>query len=110
MEGGKRNRMHGFDYSSDAIYFITICTKDKIHHFGRIQNGKMNLNEEGKIAEEQILWLKKQYSYFELHNFVVMPNHVHLLELMGILGIIILLKFMWKFGQVTTCPYEANQI
>lgn len=79
MEGRKRNRMYGFDYSSDAIYFITICTKDKIHHFGKIQNGKVNLNEEGKIAEEQILWLKKQYSYFELYNFVVMPNHIHLL-------------------------------
>jgi len=40
MEGRKRNRMYGFDYSSDAIYFITICTKDKIHHFGRIQMEK----------------------------------------------------------------------
>ena len=79
MEGRKRNRMHGFDYSSDAIYFITICTKDKIHYFGKIQNGEMTLNVYGKIAEEQILWLKKQYSYFELYNFVVMPNHVHLL-------------------------------
>ena len=79
MEGRKRNRKQDFDYSNDAVYFITICTKDKLHHFGKIQNGKINLSEMGKIAENQIFWLEKQYPYFELHNFVVMPNHVHFL-------------------------------
>lgn len=79
MEGRKRNRMQGFDYSSDAIYFVTICTHDKIHQFGKIQDEKMNLNEFGTIADHQICWLKSHYSYVELHNFVVMPNHVHLL-------------------------------
>lgn len=79
MDGRKRNRLQGFDYSKDAVYFFTICTKDKIHYFGNIHNQIMDLNELGKIAESQVLWLNKQYSYFELHNFVVMPNHIHLL-------------------------------
>ena len=39
----------------------------------------MHLNEFGTIVDHQICWLKSQYSYVELHNFVVMPNHVHLL-------------------------------
>lgn len=80
MEGRKRNTMQGFDYSNDAVYFITICTKNKIHHFGKIQQGKIFLNEFGKIAENQIFWLEKQFPYFVLHNFVVMPNHIHLLS------------------------------
>lgn len=75
MDGRKRNRMQGFDYSNDAVYFIPICTKNKIHHFGKIQQGIMFLNEFGKIAENQIFWLEKQFLYFELHNFVIMPNH-----------------------------------
>ena len=79
MEGRKRNRLQDFDYSKDGIYFITICTKDKIHYFGKIHDEKMIFNEFGKSAEHQILWLEQQYPYFELHNFVVMPNHVHLL-------------------------------
>ena len=79
MQGRKKNRMQGFDYSNDAIYFINICTKNKIHHFVQIHQEKMILNEFGKIAENQIFWLEKQYPYFELHNFVVMPNHIHLL-------------------------------
>ena len=37
----------------------------------------MELNEYGKIAEEQWHWLGKQYPYIVLHEFVVMPNHIH---------------------------------
>lgn len=30
------NRLQGFDYSSHGLYFVTICTKDRIHYFGNI--------------------------------------------------------------------------
>lgn len=30
------NRLKGFDYGSHGLYFITICTKDRIHYFGKI--------------------------------------------------------------------------
>ena len=79
MRDRKRNRMLGFDYSSEAIYFLTICCNDREHHFGEIENDKMQLNEYGEIADKQIQWLEKQYPYFILHNYVVMPNHVHIL-------------------------------
>ena len=79
MEGRKRNRKQGFDYTQDAIYFITICTKDRLHHFGKIVQGKMIESAAGSIVADKIRWLEQQYPYFELHNFVVMPNHLHLL-------------------------------
>ena len=71
--------MIGFDYSQDAIYFVTSCCKNRIHHFGEIENSIMLLNKYGEIAHNQILWLETQYPYIELHNFIVMPNHVHIL-------------------------------
>jgi REP element-mobilizing transposase RayT len=37
----------------------------------------MNLNEYGKIVEQQWLWLAKQYSYIELNEYIVMPDHFH---------------------------------
>jgi REP element-mobilizing transposase RayT len=79
MKNRKRNRMQGFDYSKDAIYFITSCTKNRIHHFGEIMDGKMQLNDFGEIAKNQLEWLEKQYPYIELHNYIVMPNHIHIL-------------------------------
>jgi REP element-mobilizing transposase RayT len=61
------------------MYFITSCCKDRIHHFGEVCDGKMVLNLFGEIAKQQIIWLSNQYPYVIIHNFVIMPNHVHLL-------------------------------
>jgi putative transposase len=75
----KRNRKKGFDYTSEQIYFVTICTHEKFHYFGQIENKCMNLNDFGQIAESQIFWLEEHYAYVNIHNAVVMPNHVHIL-------------------------------
>jgi putative transposase len=79
MKKRKQNRMQNFDYSKDAIYFITSCCKNRIHHFGEVVNEEMQLNKYGKIVNQQIIWLEEQYPYVVLHNYVVMPNHVHIL-------------------------------
>jgi REP element-mobilizing transposase RayT len=73
----KPNRMKGYDYSQDNLYFVTSCVQDRVCCFGTIANGKMILNEYGQIAEQQWHWLGKQYPYVVLHEFVVMPNHIH---------------------------------
>lgn len=73
----KRNRMIGFDYSSNAIYFVTSCVKNRIHFFGEIVNGKMVYTDAGIIANEQWDWLINQYPYINSHSFIVMPNHIH---------------------------------
>lgn len=75
----KRNSKKGFDYSSEQIYFVTICTNEKTPDFGYVEKDCMMLNENGKITEEQIHWLEEQYHYVNIHNAVVMPNHVHIL-------------------------------
>lgn len=40
-------------------------------------NQIMQLNKYGEIVRERLLWLAIQYPYVVLHNFVVMPNHIH---------------------------------
>ena len=79
MKNRKRNRKKGFDYSSENIYFITICCKHRLLQFGKVVQQQMQLNVFGEIVEKQIEWLHDTYPYFELHNAVVMPNHIHLL-------------------------------
>ena len=59
----KRNRLEGFDYSQDNLYFVTSCVQDRICCFGEIKNQKMMLNEYGIIAQNQWDWLGNQYSY-----------------------------------------------
>lgn len=39
----------------------------------------VELNQFGKIVAEKINWLESQYKYVLIHNYVVMPNHFHLI-------------------------------
>jgi REP element-mobilizing transposase RayT len=38
---------------------------------------RMILNEYGIIAEHQWYWMADQYPYVILHEFIVMPDHIH---------------------------------
>ncbi len=77
MRERKRTRLEGFDYSTDNLCFITACVQDRICCLGDINNGSMILNKYGEIAHNQFIWLQKQYEYVHVHEFVVMPDHVH---------------------------------
>lgn len=70
-------RLQTWDYGSNGAYFITICTHNRKHYFGEIVDGKMQLNDIGKLAEQFWLEITNHFSFIELGNFVVMPNHVH---------------------------------
>ena len=70
-------RLQTWDYSYNGAYFITICTQNRHHFFGHIQNQEMQLSEIGKFAEQYWYEIPNHFPMVELGNFVVMPNHVH---------------------------------
>ena len=76
-------RLKEYDYSQEGFYFITICTNHHVCLFGKIYDGKMVLNDAGKIAKECWLDVTEHYPNTRLHECVIMPNHVH-----GILQIV----------------------
>ena len=116
MKNRKRNRLQGYDYSSDNLYFVTICVKGRLCCLGNIVDGTgdpvgtarelsvrdlsvprigedlnqiMKLNAYGLIVKEKMQWLEAQYPYVMVHNFVVMPNHVHaIIEIDGRRGMV----------------------
>ena len=70
-------RLQNWDYASEGAYFITVCTKDRLHYFGVIENGKMILSNIGVIADLMWYEIKNHAKNIELGEFVVMPNHIH---------------------------------
>jgi putative transposase len=70
-------RLQNWDYGANGAYFITICTDKMQHYFGEIFECEMQLNELGKLAQELWKEITNQFSYVELGNFVIMPNHIH---------------------------------
>ena len=90
MEDRKNIRLREYDYSQNGVYFVTICTRNKINLFwdkneasvvgagiARPQEG-YTLSETGKIAEDGINRIPEVYR-INLDKYVVMPNHIHLL-------------------------------
>ncbi|MBF0203642.1 MAG: transposase [Desulfamplus sp.] len=77
-------RLKKYDYSQSGFYFVTICTEDKIHRFGDITGGNMQLNEFGKIIIEQWNNLPNRFSNIKLDQFITMPNHIHgIIQIVG---------------------------
>ena len=70
-------RLPHFDYSQDAIYFVTFCTKNREQFFGNISNQIMAISDIGTIVENNWPTISKHRNNVILHDFVVMPNHFH---------------------------------
>ncbi len=45
-------RLQNWDYGWNAAYFVTICTADREHYFGKIENDEMIYSIIGKNANE----------------------------------------------------------
>lgn len=87
----KRNRLINYDYSSTGAYFITVCTKDKKSLFWSknqpdfvgediiLPPDSVQLSTYGKIVEEAIKSIPEHYPHIELLQYVVMPNHIHMI-------------------------------
>ncbi len=73
----KSIRLPNWDYSNPGYYAVTICTKDKIEYFGKIKNGKMYLNQLGKIVEKCWLEIPNHFPFIFLDCYIIMPNHIH---------------------------------
>jgi putative transposase len=92
----KQYRLPNFDYSANGYYFITICTKDREHHFGKIENQKMYLSTIGEFVQTNILQfcpsdnianphkdnpfsISKADTIFGITEWEILPNHIHLI-------------------------------
>ncbi|PKO05426.1 MAG: hypothetical protein CVU41_12400 [Chloroflexi bacterium HGW-Chloroflexi-3] len=70
-------RLQGYDYSSEGAYFLTICTYQHQHLFGKIENGIMYLNQYGQIVRHE--WERSAIirAEIQLGEYIIMPNHMH---------------------------------
>lgn len=77
----KTIRIKGYDYSTSGYYFITICTKDKKCILSKVvssnNSAQTQLTQTGQLVENCLYKLSKIYTCVKLHDFVIMPNHVH---------------------------------
>ncbi|MBK6541493.1 MAG: hypothetical protein IPG10_09470 [Flavobacteriales bacterium] len=70
-------RWQGYDYANVGAYYLTICTQDRLHLFGRIADGVMHRSPIGELAQRCWDAIPDHMPHADVGEFVVMPNHVH---------------------------------
>ena len=81
----KRTRLKNFDYSTNGMYFVTICTKEKQKILSKIVGGDAHiapsceLTYYGKVVDKYINSINNVYKNISVENYVIMPNHIHML-------------------------------
>ena len=90
----KNIRLQNYDYSSEGGYFITICVEDRKNLLSTVVGGddlgapkQIILKPYGKITEKYILSIEKAYYSVKVENYIIMPNHIHLLLLIDTYGL-----------------------
>jgi putative transposase len=95
-------RLSGWDYGAHGLYFVTICTKDRVPYFGDFFESQtpdtttLKYTDVGEAAYNNWLTIPEFHPYVKLEDFVIMPDHIH-----GILFFNKLDKITWevnKFG------------
>lgn len=124
----KQIRLRYYNYASEGMYFITICTKNRLEILGNIKsNGrnrnckmpvgaddpvrphkennkeKINLTPIGIIVDNCWKEIIKIYDDVETDEYVIMPNHIHgIINLTGGQSRPPLQKIIQGFKSVTT--------
>ena len=96
----KKIRLQNYDYSECGAYFITICTDKRRKilskivgvgvlddpffdpqtvEVGVLDDPRVELTAYGKIAEKYINQLNDFYDNISVEQYVIMPNHIHMI-------------------------------
>ena len=88
MEIPKRKtvRLQNFNYSNEALYFITICAADRKQIFSKIKAVDVSDIETsyvitptpcGIIVSDQLKLLEERYPNVTIEDLAIMPDHIH---------------------------------
>ena len=82
----KQIRLPEYDYSAPGAYFVTICTHERRCILSEIAVGaatsrppELHLTALGEIVDLAIRNISSIYPSISVDNYVIMPNHVHLI-------------------------------
>jgi REP element-mobilizing transposase RayT len=70
-------RLPNRNYAANGWYFVTICTRDRIHFFGDVIAGEVQLSAIGEIAQQFWTDIPNHFNDTYIDAYVIMPNHVH---------------------------------
>ena len=76
-------RLNEYDYSAEGMYFVTICSHDRLCLFGEVVDQQMRLSKTGEIVREEWVRTAELRPYVKLDEYVIMPNHFHAITILS---------------------------
>jgi REP element-mobilizing transposase RayT len=73
----KSIRLRDYDYTTEGVYFITICAANRATIFGEVSDAGVRLTQIGQLIEDAWYDLPNHHHSASLDLHVVMPNHFH---------------------------------
>ena len=96
----KPTRLKNFDYSSAGAYFVTICIRDRMNILSEIVKTDLTATEKtnglavgeglappeitvklkpcGEVVKEQLQLIEARFPSVTIEDYVIMPDHIHL--------------------------------
>ncbi len=68
-------RLDGYDYKKEGLYFVTIDVENKLKMFW----DEIGINDAGKMIEKLICEMPIFYEGIYIVEYIVMPDHIHLI-------------------------------
>lgn len=75
----KKLRLNGFDYSTNGAYFVTLCTINRKCILSSIRKSGNYSYPEIKLTDIGFIVKKYMNNIPGITNYVIMPNHIHLI-------------------------------
>ncbi|HEX9662732.1 MAG TPA: transposase [Candidatus Binatia bacterium] len=75
-------RLKGYDFGQAGAYFVTVCTQGRACLLG-VVNGEMQVNNAGRMVQASWDELPRRFAGMRVDGFVVMPNHIHGIIMVG---------------------------
>ena len=85
----KSIRFKDYDYSQAGYYFVTVCTKERRKLLSNIVGGgfyaapDIELTIIGKEIIKTIDFIDNQHPNVFFDKYIIMPNHIHLIIILG---------------------------
>ena len=85
----KKNRLQGYNYSLNGVYYLTLCVKGKHNLLGEVvvkvitNRPQIILSDYGKIVDKAINNIPQYYPQINVDKYVIMPNHIHMILIVG---------------------------
>jgi REP element-mobilizing transposase RayT len=76
-------RLTDHNYYKPGSYFVTLCTQNRNPYFGKHTNDGIVLSAAGKMVQKAIMDLPNMYVNVEMDEYIVMPDHVHLIAILS---------------------------